>query len=72
MDAEQLAAIRNLVDRSVPLNLYTERALLDEIDRLQATIRRVRMLPARVDEAKQEAWIDANELIYALEGGEAS
>lgn len=54
-----LAAIRNLVDRCVPLNLYTERALLAEIDRLNATIDRVR-------EIVNDKYLDAGQMDVML------
>ena len=84
MDASALASIRNLVDRSVPLNLYAERALLAEIDRLNATIQRVRDVLAKWEATQARnrqifnnpAWfhiepIDCTgDLHRALEGGE--
>ena len=53
---------------------YTERALLDEIDRLNATIRRVReLIQPSCRDAKYGCTCDQvtrEDLIRALEGGE--
>ena len=76
MDAEQLADIRAILGRGMSLYRADQKALLDEIDRLQATIQRVReLIQPSCRDARYGCTCDQvtrEDLIRALEGGDAA